>query len=338
MKIPGHGIVAPLALIISVMAATTPALAQTIPNTPQPAPGDAFALTIEAASPSLKSAGKSAGKSWSGDSPRFVLHDLKITGASAFTESELKPLFAASLGKETTLSGVAGIAESIEAKYRGAGYVLSSAIVPPQRIADGIVTIAVTEGFIAAATVEGGSPEAGAAIRAVLGPVMQERPLKAGTMERAIQSVRGIMGRTAASFLRPAADAPGAFDLTVTPENAEASGGFFRHLWPWSSAPEPDEAVNASGADAALETPGDDQRVFSDDLAEILASPLKNPLPSHDQPAGRKTRTIVQGVKLILSENTEPKAIGEDLPKPIGEDLPKPTGEDFSNWGKQGAE
>jgi hemolysin activation/secretion protein len=150
------------------------------------------------------------------DELRFPLRDIRLSGATVLDAERLRPIWEPLLGPEVGLSDVVGIAEQIEAAYRERGYVLTRAFVPPQRVGDGVFQISVVEGYVKAASVEGGSPETQRMIEAYLAPVTRSRPLKTEVMERALLLANDLPGVAAAGVLRPAADEPGASDLVVT--------------------------------------------------------------------------------------------------------------------------
>src|SRR5690606_13126358 len=86
---------------------------------------------------------------------RFRLTRLVVEGASVYSEAELAPLYADALGKVVSLAVIYRIADSITAKYRSDGYVLSRAVVPAQRIDEGVVRIRVVEGFVNGIVIQG---------------------------------------------------------------------------------------------------------------------------------------------------------------------------------------
>jgi hemolysin activation/secretion protein len=160
------------------------------------------------------------------DELTFTLRDITITGATVYPAASLRPLFETLIGQEVKLTDIIAVAEAIEAKYRAAGYLLTRAFVPPQRVGNGVFTLSVVEGFVKAIDVEGGDAAAQALIKTYLQPVLAAHPLDVKTMERALLLANDVPGITAAGLLRPSPDEPGASDLVVTLTQSSLSGGF----------------------------------------------------------------------------------------------------------------
>ena len=84
-----------------------------------------------------------------------TLSAVRFEGATAIPSEVLDALAAPYLGREMPLSDVFRLAEEVTAEYRRRGFVLSRAIVGPQRIESGVATIQVVEGFIGRTRIEG---------------------------------------------------------------------------------------------------------------------------------------------------------------------------------------
>jgi hemolysin activation/secretion protein len=154
------------------------------------------------------------------DEIRFHLNGIDIRGAVTLSASGFRTLYQPLIGKDVTLSDILDVAAAIEDQYRRAGYILVRAYVPPQRVADGIFTINVVEGFIANVTVEGGKPKTRDRIRAYLQPAQKSKPLQLTAIEQGLLLANDLPGVTVAGVLRPSPDTPGASELVVTvPDN-----------------------------------------------------------------------------------------------------------------------
>lgn len=159
------------------------------------------------------------------DEIHFHLNDIRIAGAATLPAERFRPLYRQLLGKDVTLTDIFNVADGIEAEYRSAGYLLTRAFVPPQRVNDGVFTITVVEGYVATAAVEGGSPTAQARIKSFVEPILSDKPLRLTTMERALLLANDLPGVSAAGLLRPSPDMPGASDLIVTVVEEKPSFG-----------------------------------------------------------------------------------------------------------------
>jgi hemolysin activation/secretion protein len=153
------------------------------------------------------------------------LNDIQITGAMTLPPQSFRPLYEKLIGKDVTLSDILDVADAIEAEYRRAGFLLVRAFVPPQRVANGVFSINIVEGFVANITVEGGDPGTQERIRTYLAAVSQSKPLQLGAMERGLLLANDLPGVAASGLLRPSPDTPGASDLVVTITQNPITGG-----------------------------------------------------------------------------------------------------------------
>lgn len=143
---------------------------------------------------------------------RFQLTRVLVEGATVYSEAELAPLYADALGKVVSLAVIYRIADSITAKYRSDGYVLSRAVVPAQRIDDGVVRIRVVEGFVSGIVIQGRDNPT---IRGYAEAITRSRPLTAAALERYLLLINDLPGLRARGVLTPAAGVLGGSDLTI---------------------------------------------------------------------------------------------------------------------------
>jgi hemolysin activation/secretion protein len=210
-----------------VVAAEAQTVPRDLPNTVLPgheqslplpiAPESDFDFTIQA--PKRTPVPRAA------DELTFTLRDITITGTTVYSAESLRPLYDALIGHEVKLADIIAVADAIEAKYREAGYILTRAFVPPQRVGNGVFTLSVVEGFVKALDVEGGNEAAQNQVKTYLQPVLAAHPLDIHTMERALLLANDLPGITASGLLRPSPDTPGASDLVVTLTQSTMSGG-----------------------------------------------------------------------------------------------------------------
>jgi hemolysin activation/secretion protein len=147
--------------------------------------------------------------------PLFVLRGVTIVGAQSISNDKLAGSYQSYLGKQVSQSDLASIAAQIGDLYRGAGFQLSRALVPPQDIQNGIVRVEVIEGSIAEVTLKGdGAEQFG--IRPLLDPVLAEHPSRLATMERQLLLIDGRPGvRIVDTALEEIGGATGRFRLVV---------------------------------------------------------------------------------------------------------------------------
>jgi hemolysin activation/secretion protein len=76
----------------------------------------------------------------------FHVKDLKVSGASAFSTTELLAITEFEANRDHTLASLQAMANRITRFYRSEGFLLARAYLPAQEVREGIVTIAVLEG------------------------------------------------------------------------------------------------------------------------------------------------------------------------------------------------
>lgn len=145
----------------------------------------------------------------------ILLTGIRLEGATALGESDLRPLWADLIGQTVDAATLDAVAAAIGAAYRARGYVLSQALLPEQTVTDGIVTLLVIEGFIDRIGIEGGAPDQNAYAGRLFAPVAADRPLRLTTLERAVLLGRDTFGGAVETVIEPAAETFGAADLGV---------------------------------------------------------------------------------------------------------------------------
>lgn len=90
-----------------------------------------------------------------GDDIKIPVSKIEVTGSTVFTEQELNSITKPLEGKTVKLAQLRNAARAITLKYLEQGYITSRAIVPQQKIEDGIVEIKVIEGSIGEIQIEG---------------------------------------------------------------------------------------------------------------------------------------------------------------------------------------
>ncbi|AVM73379.1 ShlB/FhaC/HecB family hemolysin secretion/activation protein [Magnetospirillum gryphiswaldense] len=153
------------------------------------------------------------------DKIRFTLNSVGIEGATVFSVAELSAFHADKLGKEISLTELYAVADEITAKYRNAGFILSKAIVPPQRISGGNVTIRVVEGFVNEVLIEGEANGRAALFHEWGERIKESKPLDNKVLERYSLLANDLPGVKAKAVLRPSKTTPGASDVVFVIEH-----------------------------------------------------------------------------------------------------------------------
>ncbi|MFM1827187.1 MAG: hypothetical protein RLY67_568, partial [Pseudomonadota bacterium] len=179
---------------LSVGEAPPPAAALPSPPAPvKPPPGFSFRLESPDRSPIPRAI----------DALKFVPVKIRVEGATAFPLEELERITNQQEGKQSTVEDLRQLAESIEAKYKEAGFFLTRVFVPPQHVRDGQFLIRVIEGFVSEIEVEGANDEVRERVRQKLQPLTLLRPARLDAIERALLLLNDSPHIAVSSLLRP---------------------------------------------------------------------------------------------------------------------------------------
>lgn len=86
---------------------------------------------------------------------RVFLRDIRVVGSTIFTGDELAKVTAPYLNRDITTDDLESLRLGLTMLYINKGYVTSGAIVPDQKVEDGVVTIQIVEGTLTRIDVEG---------------------------------------------------------------------------------------------------------------------------------------------------------------------------------------
>jgi len=155
---------------------------------------------------------------------QVTLKSVRIEGASAPAAERLQAHADRLLGREISLGRIFELAGELTALYRSEGYILSQVILPPQTLADGVLTLRVVEGYIADVRIEGEADAAAQRSLAALGEkIKASRPLHAADLERYLLLANELPGVQVRSVLTPS-KTPGAADLVLIPTTKRVDG------------------------------------------------------------------------------------------------------------------
>lgn len=125
---------------------------------------------------------------------RFVLTSLEIDGVTAFPPERVQALYQAKLNTEISLADLYRIAGELNGLYRREGYILSRAVVPEQKIQQGVAQIRVIEGFVETVKFVGASPAQEQRLRGFGEWIQRSRPLKLSVLERNLLLMNDLAG------------------------------------------------------------------------------------------------------------------------------------------------
>lgn len=157
---------------------------------------------------------------------KFLLQRMVIKGSTIYGKRKFSRLFRRYLHKRVTLEQVYIIAQNITNMYRTDGYILSKAVVPPQKIEDGVVQIDVIEGFVDRVAIQGQVRGPRKLLNEYRKALLKSRPLKAKDLERYLLLVDDLPGVSVKSVLTPSKFKQGATNLTMILTNKRVDGSF----------------------------------------------------------------------------------------------------------------
>lgn len=144
----------------------------------------------------------------------IVLTQVNVEGVTRYRPDALRSAYANLLQKEVTLADVYRVAETLTAKYRNDGYILSQVFVPAQTIEGGVVRLQAVEGYIANVRVEGSTASTRDRLKKYGDKIRATRPLTMAALERYVLLANDLPGVVAQAVLAPSTVA-GASDLIL---------------------------------------------------------------------------------------------------------------------------
>ncbi|WP_436826256.1 ShlB/FhaC/HecB family hemolysin secretion/activation protein [Sphingomonas sp. DT-207] len=151
---------------------------------------------------------------------------VRFEGATSVPVEALDSIAAPYLNRDMPLAEVFKLAEEITSEYRRRGFVLSRAVVGPQRIEEGVLTIQIVEGNIGETRIEGEAGGYAPYLRGYLASVAAARPTSGDALTRALLLARDLQGVEVRAVLTPSPTETGAADLTLAVERKPVEGYF----------------------------------------------------------------------------------------------------------------
>ncbi len=154
------------------------------------------------------------GKELKGD-VAFTLKSVQFEDGKNLQPNELDRFYKDKIGKSVTLGELNRIAANITSHYRNKGFILTRAVVPPQRISDGNVKIRVIEGFVSDIQLKGDVGNPNSVLYKYAEKIKASKPLDAATLEHYLLLMEDLPGVEARAVLRPSPTTPGASQIIV---------------------------------------------------------------------------------------------------------------------------
>ena len=131
--------------------------------------------------------------------PAAILFD----GGTVYSESELRALARPLLGREVSLLDLYTLRDTITAKYRNDGYVLSQAVIPAQRIVGGVVHLSLIEGRINKVIFQGEVTDRFGVLEDYAEKLKASQPLRGEVLERYVMLMDDLPGLVVHTVLQP---------------------------------------------------------------------------------------------------------------------------------------
>ena len=160
------------------------------------------------------------------DSLPIAVVDFAITGNTALSDAQLKPLLAHLIGRSWTLAQLMNSVQSIANLYSQSGYPFVSVSIPEQTIEGGVLRLQVLEGTWGNVVIENQSGGSDRLLRLATENLNKGQIIQQIEIDRSTTLLADIVGLSVSSRLKPGDDF-GSSNLLVTAENAAGILGDF---------------------------------------------------------------------------------------------------------------
>ena len=157
---------------------------------------------------------------------KFKLDKIILKGNHVYSTAELAKIYGPYEHRTISVADLFTITQEITNYYRNNGYILSRAILPPQRVQPGVVIIQVIEGYISAVDVTGKPYRACRMIQRYGDKIKQCRPLYLPRMTKYLLMMNDIPGTQVKAVFAPSKLETGAADLSLIAETKPITGYF----------------------------------------------------------------------------------------------------------------
>lgn len=182
------GLCAALFSVASVSAAFAQQSGPTpqIDNIAKRLPGQEAQAPDEVALPALEGEGAAAAAAGA-----FLLVGVNVVGATVLSPEEIGALYEPYVARNVGYAELAALAEAITQAYRDRGYFLSRAVIPPQDVDSGVITVRISEGYVSeVAFVD----DRDARLEDYFRHVLAEQPARLAPLERALSLISDLQG------------------------------------------------------------------------------------------------------------------------------------------------
>lgn len=150
------------------------------------------------------------------DQYKFVLRTLVVEGATVWSQQELTKSLQPMIGKTISVADIFRLSAQITQKYRDAGFILSRAVVPEQKIDQGTVRIQVIEGYVSDVALTGKDVPP-FPVTDIKNTILSYKPLNIHDLERQLLLLNRLTGQSARGYME-----------AIDPQTAEHAVGSIR--------------------------------------------------------------------------------------------------------------
>lgn len=143
------------------------------------------------------------------------LSGVQIEGGTVYEFAETAELFTHLLNRTVTLKDILAVTERITQRYQNDGYALSYAYLPQQNILSGEITVVLVEGYVSQHEMQGDIGPVMDRIKAMVQPILRERPLTKATFDRYTSLMSQIPGVSLVANVAPPKTTDGAVTLVT---------------------------------------------------------------------------------------------------------------------------
>jgi len=158
------------------------------------------------------------------------INGVTFSGSTLYTQEQLQAIAAPLVKQRMSLAEINEIAQAVTDRMRSDGYLVASAVVPAQKIQQGVVRIDILEGKLDKVRFAGNQRYSDERLKAYLAPLLGEPVLTNAAMERSLLMLNELPGVTARGNLSPAENFGASnLEVDITERRYRAALGFNNH-------------------------------------------------------------------------------------------------------------
>lgn len=155
--------------------------------------------------------------------PRFTVNAFQFVGNTVYTQQQLKQLTERFIDLELNLYDLNRAADGVTRLYRENGYPIARAIIPAQKVENGIVRIEVIEGRISTTSIVGNNRYSEQLIASRIRDLSPNEIITLDRLERSLLLMNDLPGLSARATLAPGAEY-GTTDMVIRAEETSIAG------------------------------------------------------------------------------------------------------------------